>query len=386
MLVAYDAFDRIIEQNNSGVYTQVLYTPIGKIGVMKSLTTYQRINIPLPGGDAAVYDTTGPGFHYRHADWLGSARFASSTGQTKTYDRAFAPYGEVYANSGNTGKDIDFTGQLQDTLPGLQDFLHREYNPVQGRWIQPDPAGLAAADPSNPQSWNRYAYVLNDPLSAIDPDGLDCVYDAGNGQWYFNRGDCDNTLFGGNGYYFDGTIDPNAVSTNPNGDFVASVDSGTGFSTQCSGECPDSVVSATANGQEGDVPIYGINGQGSQIIQQVGAMTAPFTQAVNCATAGVAAQIPGGTTAIGAGENDATGQKIVGTSIAISPAKYSKSVAGAASKVGEAGFPELAEATAKAGARLAKYAPAASKALGVIGGVYMVYDAAHQTYICYKKH
>jgi hypothetical protein len=24
-------------------------------------------------------------------------------------------------------------------------------------------AGLGAADPSNPQSWNRYAYVMNDP-------------------------------------------------------------------------------------------------------------------------------------------------------------------------------------------------------------------------------
>ncbi len=171
--VAYDAFDRMIEQNNSGVYTQVLYGPIGKIGVMKSLTTYQRINIPLPGGDAAVYDTTGPGFHYRHADWLGSARFASSSSQTKTYDRAFAPYGEVYANSGNTGKDIDFTGQLQDTTAGLQDFLYREYNPVQGRWIQPDPAGLGVVDFSNPQTWNRYAYVQNGPLNSIDPDGRD---------------------------------------------------------------------------------------------------------------------------------------------------------------------------------------------------------------------
>src|SRR5258705_7849672 len=38
-----------------------------------------------------------------------------------------------------------------------------------------DPAGLAAVNPSNPQSWNRYAYVLNNPLNSIDPLGLsDC--------------------------------------------------------------------------------------------------------------------------------------------------------------------------------------------------------------------
>jgi len=35
--------------------------------------------------------------------------------------------------------------------------------------MTPDPAGMAAADPSNPQSWNRYAYVMNNPLGYVDP-------------------------------------------------------------------------------------------------------------------------------------------------------------------------------------------------------------------------
>jgi uncharacterized protein RhaS with RHS repeats len=48
----------------------------------------------------------------------------------------------------------------------------RELSQVQGRWWTPDPAGLAAVDPNNPQSWNRYAYVGGTPLSAIDPLGL----------------------------------------------------------------------------------------------------------------------------------------------------------------------------------------------------------------------
>jgi len=39
--------------------------------------------------------------------------------------------------------------------------------------------GVAATDSTNPQSWNRYAYTLNNPLSSIDPSGLECVWDDG---------------------------------------------------------------------------------------------------------------------------------------------------------------------------------------------------------------
>ena len=43
----------------------------------------------------------------------------------------------------------------------------------------PDPAGLAAVDITNPQTWNRYAYVANNPLNAIDPLGLYlCIIDG----------------------------------------------------------------------------------------------------------------------------------------------------------------------------------------------------------------
>jgi hypothetical protein len=45
---------------------------------------------------------------------------------------------------------------------------------MMGRFISPDPAGRAVADPANPQSWNQYSYVQNSPMSAVDPSGMAC--------------------------------------------------------------------------------------------------------------------------------------------------------------------------------------------------------------------
>src|SRR3989442_7930829 len=86
------------------------------------------------------------------------------------YDGAYAPYGENYSETGTT--DRNFTGQNQDTTADLYDFMFREYHPTQGRWLSPDPLG---GDISNPQSLNRYAYVLNNPTNFPDPLGLECT-------------------------------------------------------------------------------------------------------------------------------------------------------------------------------------------------------------------
>jgi len=56
----------------------------------------------------------------------------------------------------------------------------RRYSPSQGRWISPDPAGLAAVNLKRPQTWNRYVYSENNPLAYIDEDGTtdnDCSTD-----------------------------------------------------------------------------------------------------------------------------------------------------------------------------------------------------------------
>ncbi|MGA3197710.1 MAG: RHS repeat-associated core domain-containing protein, partial [Terriglobales bacterium] len=182
--ITYDALDRAVEESNSGTYKQILYGPTGGKLALMSGQTATNVFLPLPGGEQATY--TNSTIRFRHYDWLGSARFESSMAQKEYGDVAYAPFGEPYSILGTPY--LSFTGQQQDSISGTYDFLFREYNPVQGRWISPDPSGLSAVDPNNPQSWNRYAYVLNNPLSATDPFGLWCVWEDGTHDSPFRDG------------------------------------------------------------------------------------------------------------------------------------------------------------------------------------------------------
>ena len=125
----------------------------------------------------------GGGPYYAHPDWEGSWRLASSPSRAATGELAYSPYGATYAGSGPDA----FTGQWVDTPDNLNDFQHRLLAPMMGRWLSPDPAGIAAVNFSDPQSWNEYAYVGDQPLEATDPTGLLCT--PGNCPWSMGAAD-----------------------------------------------------------------------------------------------------------------------------------------------------------------------------------------------------
>jgi RHS repeat-associated protein len=64
-----------------------------------------------------------------------------------------------------------FTRKERDNETGLDFFEARYYASMQGRFTSADPL-LSSGAAESPQSWNRYSYVLNNPLRFIDPDGL----------------------------------------------------------------------------------------------------------------------------------------------------------------------------------------------------------------------
>jgi RHS repeat-associated protein len=64
-----------------------------------------------------------------------------------------------------------FTGKERDAESGLDNFGARYNASSLGRFMTPDPT-MKSVNRLNPQTWNRYAYVVNNPLNRIDPLGL----------------------------------------------------------------------------------------------------------------------------------------------------------------------------------------------------------------------
>lgn len=63
------------------------------------------------------------------------------------------------------------TGQDRDNETSLDYFHARYFSGGQGRFTSVDPANAGAAL-HDPQSWNGYAYVSNNPMMYTDPSGL----------------------------------------------------------------------------------------------------------------------------------------------------------------------------------------------------------------------
>jgi RHS repeat-associated protein len=76
-----------------------------------------------------------------------------------------------------TGKERDayhFALPDHDTETDTHHAQFRQYSSSQGRWMSPDPSD-GSYSLGDPQSFNRYSYARNNPLSIIDPTGLSGV-------------------------------------------------------------------------------------------------------------------------------------------------------------------------------------------------------------------
>jgi RHS repeat-associated protein len=186
---AYDAENRLVTANiaNTGNVTYA-YDGEGR-RVQKTVGTVVTNFVYNASGELVAEYSNGPlqavGTEYLFDDHLGSTRLVMNGSVAKRYD--YLPFGEEIP-SGMDGRGGDygaqvvvpsspdivnqkFTGKERDNETGLDYFGARYMSSAQGRFTSPDPF-LNSGHPWEPQTWNRYSYVSNNPLAFTDPLGL----------------------------------------------------------------------------------------------------------------------------------------------------------------------------------------------------------------------
>ncbi|HYV85095.1 MAG TPA: RHS repeat-associated core domain-containing protein [Patescibacteria group bacterium] len=108
---------------------------------------------------------------FYHLDHLGSPRVTLGATGAIIATHHYLPFGEERpAQTDATLNDKAFTGHQRDAESGLDYMMARYYGSSLEKFMSPDPGKDTALE--DPQSWNKYTYVRNNPLRRVDPDGL----------------------------------------------------------------------------------------------------------------------------------------------------------------------------------------------------------------------
>ncbi len=207
----YDGNNKMVSAYDAGVATSYRYNADGQ-RTIKTVGTVSTWNIYGMGGELVaeyaangavaspqkeygyrgaqmlmVYDSTETGnkqFQWLVQDHLGSTRMVVDLSGTLTGMKRhdYLPFGEEIPISGIRSAAQGypppddkirqkFTGYEKDTETGLDYAQARYYSNVQGRFTSPD-MPFADQEEGNPQSWNLYSYVRNNPMNATDTFGL----------------------------------------------------------------------------------------------------------------------------------------------------------------------------------------------------------------------
>ena|GEM_PF-1282246 len=151
--------NRIARQDPTGLTVNVGAVEVEIGGAQRLTTTYY-----FAGGQRIAMRKDGK-VTYLHGDHLGSASLTTDASGAKVSEMRYTPFGET--RFGDAPTDRRFTGQREEDF-GWYDYGARFYSPSLGRFVSAD---TIVPEPGNPQSLNRYSYVLNSPLKYTDPTG-----------------------------------------------------------------------------------------------------------------------------------------------------------------------------------------------------------------------
>jgi RHS repeat-associated protein len=102
---------------------------------------------------------------YFHNDHLGTPQVPTNDSQTIVWKAAYTPFGGAEISIQTVENPFRLPGQYYDQETGLHYNYFRYYDPTTGRYVTPDPIGLAGGI-------NLWPYVGNNPLNYLDPLGL----------------------------------------------------------------------------------------------------------------------------------------------------------------------------------------------------------------------
>ena len=121
------------------------------------------------GGKRIARRDSSSNVDYYFADHLGSAHVVTNASGTIQDDSDFYPYGGERSYTSSSGNTRKFTGKERDSESGLDNLTARFYASTMGRFMSADDSKYVVA--ADPQTWNLYGYVANNPVNAVDPTG-----------------------------------------------------------------------------------------------------------------------------------------------------------------------------------------------------------------------
>lgn len=170
----YDAEGRRFSKTTGGVATETIYDRMGNPRIRGNFGPSEIFVAGMHLGTSIVNSAhTDSIFYYDHDDWLGTERARTDLSGNPCETIQSLPFGDGQVVAGTCGdiSPLHFTGKERDSESGLDDFGARYNASTMGRFMTPDPSNLSV-DFWLPQTWNRYAYALNNPLTVVDRNGL----------------------------------------------------------------------------------------------------------------------------------------------------------------------------------------------------------------------
>ena len=162
----YDAANRRVKKIAGSATTNYVWEGKRVIAEYNGVTGALLAEYVYAGDRLLAREAAGAVTYY-HQDRL-SVRLLTDSAGNWAGTQSHEPFGEQVEERDLVSK-WRFTNYERDDESSGDYAVNRQYLTHTGRFMRPDPVGGDIADP---QSFNRYAYVANDPVNAADPLGL----------------------------------------------------------------------------------------------------------------------------------------------------------------------------------------------------------------------